>query len=73
MECPRCHAENRGGRRFCGECGQSVALSCSACGFLNEGHEKFCGGCGAVIAPSVAPHLHGPLSHIRRSTLLNAS
>ena len=50
MLCPRCHAENREGRRFCGECGQSFALPCPFCGFVNEGNEKFCGGCGA---PSV--------------------
>jgi hypothetical protein len=40
MQCPRCQAENRAGRRFCGECGQSLALTCPACGFLNEGNEK---------------------------------
>jgi class 3 adenylate cyclase len=54
MQCPRCHAENRGGRRFCGECGQSLALSCPVCGFLNQGNEKFCGGCGAATAPNAA-------------------
>jgi hypothetical protein len=46
MQCPRCHAENREGRRFCGECGLSLASTCSSCGFLNEGSEKFCGGSG---------------------------
>jgi class 3 adenylate cyclase len=51
MQCPRCHAENRVGRRFCGECGLSLALTCPACGFLNEGGEKFCGGCGASMTP----------------------
>jgi len=55
MQCPRCHAENLDGRRFCGECGQSLALKCPGCGFLNEGNEKFCGGCGAATAPNAAP------------------
>src|SRR5713226_5088369 len=32
MQCPRCHAENREGRRFCGECGLSFASSCPGCG-----------------------------------------
>jgi class 3 adenylate cyclase/tetratricopeptide (TPR) repeat protein len=50
MQCPRCHAENRDGRRFCGECGLSFASACPACGFLNEGSEKFCGGCGKSLA-----------------------
>src|SRR2546425_2851472 len=51
MQCPRCQAENRAGRRFCGECGLSLALPCPSCGFTNEGAEKFCGGCGAPITP----------------------
>ena len=41
MKCPRCHAENREGRRFCGECGFSLASTYSPCGFLNV-----CGGRG---------------------------
>src|SRR5262249_41865774 len=54
MQCPRCQAENRPGRRFCAECGLSLALTCPACGFLNEGGEKFCGGCGAPMMPGPA-------------------
>ena len=58
MQCPRCHAENREGRRFCGECGLSLASTCPSCGFLNEGSEKFCGGCGRSLTP--APTLAEP-------------
>ncbi len=54
MQCPRCRAENREGRRFCGECGVSFALKCPSCGFVNESSEKFCGGCGAPMAGSAA-------------------
>src|SRR4029450_3730193 len=56
MQCPRCRAENREGRRFCGECGLSLASTCPSCGFLNEGSEKFCGGCGRSLtaAPATA-------------------
>src|SRR5437588_10160025 len=54
MKCPRCQAENRAGRRFCGECGLSLALTCPSCGFINEGGEKFCGGCGATLTLSPA-------------------
>src|SRR4030095_4062698 len=50
MQCPRCRAENREGRRFCGECGLSFASTCLSCGFLNEGSERFCGGCGKSLA-----------------------
>lgn len=55
MQCPRCHAENRQGRRFCGECGLSFAGTCPACGYLNEGNEKFCGGCGKPLAAGPPP------------------
>jgi class 3 adenylate cyclase/tetratricopeptide (TPR) repeat protein len=55
MQCPRCRAENREGRRFCGECGLSFASACPSCGFLNEGSEKFCGGCGKSLAAAPTP------------------
>ena len=55
MQCPRCRAENREGRRFCGECGLSFASTCLSCGFLNEGSERFCGGCGKSLAAGPAP------------------
>ena len=55
MQCPRCQAENREGRRFCGECGFSFASPCLSCGFLNEGSEKFCGGCGRSLAAALPP------------------
>jgi Double zinc ribbon len=47
MQCPRCQHENCDGRRFCAECGASLAVACPSCGFSNEPGEKFCGGCGA--------------------------
>jgi class 3 adenylate cyclase/tetratricopeptide (TPR) repeat protein len=49
MQCPRCHVENRPGRRFCAECAVPLAASCPACGFANEPGEKFCGGCAAPL------------------------
>src|SRR5947209_8359790 len=55
MVCPRCHAENREGRRFCGECVLSFASACPSCGFLNEGGEKFCGGCGRALTATARP------------------
>jgi class 3 adenylate cyclase/tetratricopeptide (TPR) repeat protein len=54
MLCPRCHAENRDGRRFCGECGLSFASSCPFCSFPNEGGERFCGGCGRSLTAFTA-------------------
>ena len=50
MQCPRCQQVNRQGRRFCSECGASLALTCPSCSFSNEPGEKFCGGCGQPIS-----------------------
>jgi class 3 adenylate cyclase len=55
MQCPRCQAENRAGRRFCAECGAPLALPCASCGFSNEPEEKFCGGCGTPLAAAPRP------------------
>jgi class 3 adenylate cyclase len=66
MQCPRCQADNREGRRFCAECGASLALPCSACGFSNEPGEKFCGGCGMPLTPvrrTPEPRLSSPQSY----------
>jgi class 3 adenylate cyclase len=66
MQCPRCQVENREGRRFCAECGASLALPCSACRFSNEPGEKFCGGCGmplTSIRRTPEPRLSSPQSY----------
>jgi class 3 adenylate cyclase len=55
MQCPRCQAENRAGRRFCAECGAPLALPYASCGFSNEPEEKFCGGCGTPLAAAPRP------------------
>jgi class 3 adenylate cyclase len=52
MQCPRCQARNREGRRFCAECGAPLALPCTSCGFSNEPAEKYCGGCGQLLTPA---------------------
>jgi len=55
MQCPRCQQENRQGRRFCSECGGSLALGCPSCGFSNEPGAKFCGGCGQSLTAGQSP------------------
>jgi hypothetical protein len=55
MQCPRCHAQNREGRRFCAECAAPLAVPCPSCGFSNEPGEKFCGGCAAPLTVTGHP------------------
>src|SRR5262245_58943633 len=65
MQCARCRAENREGRRFCGECGLSLAVTCLFCDFANERNEKFCGGCGrALAAPPEEPKFLSPQAYM---------
>ena len=60
IRCPRCQHENRQGRRFCSECGASLALACPSCGFSNEPGEKFCGGCGQALGSPQSPAAKSP-------------
>ena len=63
MPCPECRAENRSDRRFCGQCGASLALACPACGFSNEPGERFCGGCGQPLASPQPNSVRSPSPH----------
>jgi len=49
MICPRCHAENLSGTRFCGQCGAPLSSICGSCGASNPAENKFCGQCGTSI------------------------
>jgi predicted ATPase/class 3 adenylate cyclase len=53
--CPACSQENREGRRFCAQCGGSLASTCPSCGAANEPGEKFCGDCGKPLAATAEP------------------
>jgi class 3 adenylate cyclase/tetratricopeptide (TPR) repeat protein len=53
--CGSCGAQNRAGRKFCGECGSPLALGCPACGAANEPGEKFCGECGSALVEGARP------------------
>src|SRR5262245_37572833 len=48
--CSECRTENPSGRKFCMECGRSLALACAGCGASNPSTAKFCGECGASLA-----------------------
>ena len=55
MQCSRCRADNRSGRRFCAACGALLPAACDTCGFANEAEERFCGGCGRPLASAEPP------------------
>jgi len=55
MNCAKCGADNREGRKFCAKCAAPLARLCPQCGASNELGENFCGDCGAaLVAPSPA-------------------
>jgi class 3 adenylate cyclase/tetratricopeptide (TPR) repeat protein len=76
--CPACGSHNEAGRKFCGECGASLALACPACGAPNAPGVKFCGECGtrmsaaAPAAPAAAPERAGPVAERRLVSVLFA-
>src|SRR5262244_2777764 len=49
MRCPSCHHDNRSDRRFCTQCGTTLAMRCPSCDAAVEVGEKFCGGCGVAL------------------------
>jgi len=53
--CSNCATENKPGRRFCVECGASLATGCPSCGTPFEPGEKFCGTCGTALTADAAP------------------
>jgi class 3 adenylate cyclase/predicted ATPase len=71
MQCGKCGAENRQGRKFCAECGEPLHIRCASCGAENEPTEKFCGECGVALAGKVqagsakAPATEPPSPKIR--------
>lgn len=53
--CPKCHASNPAGSKFCNECGALMAqpigdtVNCPKCGKANPAGSKFCNECGAQM------------------------
>jgi class 3 adenylate cyclase/tetratricopeptide (TPR) repeat protein len=54
VNCPACGTANQLDRKFCGECGASLAASCPACGASNAPDVKFCGQCGTDLRTNVS-------------------
>ena len=58
MICASCGTENRGGSRFCDNCGTPLAATCPHCGEPNRADARFCASCGQPLgtdAPQRGP------------------
>ncbi|MGZ6339153.1 MAG: AAA family ATPase [Candidatus Limnocylindrales bacterium] len=55
MICGSCGAENKPGRKFCGECAAPLGAACPSCGSANDPGVKFCGECGSALVPGRPP------------------
>lgn len=53
MICLKCSTDNSEHRKFCRECGLSIANICMKCGFVNSLSDKYCGGCGFLLASTL--------------------
>jgi len=54
MRCPNCGGENPSGKRFCADCGRSLAPLCASCGAELLAGKRFCGDCGTPVSAPVA-------------------
>src|SRR5271165_6708490 len=55
MRCSACGSENTEGKRFCEDCGGSLAALCVTCGAPLRPGKRFCGECGAPVGGVTAP------------------
>ncbi len=63
MTCPRCHAENGDGLRFCEDCGSRLTPACAQCGGELAPGKRFCGSCGTPAAGQSAARTASPESY----------
>jgi predicted ATPase/class 3 adenylate cyclase len=61
MNCTKCGAENREGRKFCAKCAAPLARLCPQCGASNEPGENFCGECAAALVPPLTASAKKPI------------
>lgn len=54
MKCAHCGAENVQGNKFCGQCGERLAVRCPSCGEETPPSNRFCPSCGARLAAESA-------------------
>ncbi|HEU0303604.1 MAG TPA: adenylate/guanylate cyclase domain-containing protein [Gaiellaceae bacterium] len=72
VTCPSCGSANEPGRKFCGECGTSLALTCPSCGSANTPGVKFCGECGTRLTVATSEPAAAPAAERRHVSVLFA-
>ncbi|HUG78484.1 MAG TPA: AAA family ATPase [Burkholderiales bacterium] len=78
MNCPRCHAANREGSRFCEDCGARLSIACPSCRAEISPGKRYCAFCGASLpaspdsTPSRATEAQVP-SHLAERILASRS
>ena len=55
MICGACATTNEDGRKFCRQCGASLAAPCPSCGTPNAPDVNFCGECGTKLVAGSPP------------------
>ena len=50
MKCPQCQRGNPENRKFCNQCGASLAHTCPECGSELDAGSKYCGKCGCDLS-----------------------
>ncbi len=76
MQCPRCHAQNDEGARFCEDCGARLEGVCPSCGQPVTPGKKFCRSCGAAVTTEpprfASPQVYTP-KHLAEKILTSKS
>ena len=70
--CSNCGTQNEAGRKFCNECGTSLAAGCPNCGATNSADAKFCGNCGNSLSPAATLKSSRPVAERRLVSVLFA-
>ena len=66
VTCSSCGSDNEVGRKFCGECGNTLVQTCPTCGTENAPAVKFCGECGSTLAAPAQAALPTPAPSAER-------
>jgi len=74
MTCPRCHADNPAGMRFCGHCAAPLAIFCPSCNAENPPENNFCGRCAAPLDRTgdnaASEPIRAPPAELKRVSML---